>query len=320
MGNESSTTEKQDQQKASPIYSNIHSTLPLSLEEEDYDTLDDASSAIIVNHKTPLPTLPEVSSSAELELQEYTDGEDKHHLTLTPTGEEVAVVQTNPIRSSTSETVIIMPTVDLEMDYEGGDCDHQEDTNPTASAAALSHTVLMQPLTPIPSLKHSNHQQRQEQNHLSDKGGIKNHPPTQQQETNDFLRSRKGSKSDPDLLMAQHILMMNQPTSNKSTQRNTSTCKKKNNNIPFLTISTMDGAISSSSIMITKESRVRKCCNYTAHLYRDVIKNTIVCMNILAKIVFWMSLVSMLLGIVWYSKELHEHGYVDMIYFFFFLS
>jgi len=70
------------------------------------------------------------------------------------------------------------------------------------------------------------------------------------------------------------------------------------------------GAIESASDFDRRHEGVRYCCRQTSLLQRELYKNTIVVMNFLARVLFWLSLLSMIVGVVWYSMELANHGYV----------
>ena len=54
--------------------------------------------------------------------------------------------------------------------------------------------------------------------------------------------------------------------------------------------------------------RVRQCCHHAAEIQRNVLRNTITAMNFLARVLFWVSLVALSIGVVWYSRELALHG------------
>lgn len=52
----------------------------------------------------------------------------------------------------------------------------------------------------------------------------------------------------------------------------------------------------------------RLCWNYCC-FYRN-FKSTLQCMNVMAKIVLWHTVLSLVVAVIWYSYELHNHGYV----------
>ena len=57
-----------------------------------------------------------------------------------------------------------------------------------------------------------------------------------------------------------------------------------------------------------RKEKLRQCCNHADELRRHILRNTIVFMGIMAKLLFWVSLVVMAFGVFWYSKELALHG------------
>jgi hypothetical protein len=57
-----------------------------------------------------------------------------------------------------------------------------------------------------------------------------------------------------------------------------------------------------------RREKIRRCCAHAEELRRNMLRNTITFMSFMAKIIFWISLVLMVAGVVWYSKELAHHG------------
>jgi hypothetical protein len=43
------------------------------------------------------------------------------------------------------------------------------------------------------------------------------------------------------------------------------------------------------------------------------VQSTISCMNLLARLLFWSTIVALVATVFWYSYELHEHGYVVIL-------
>lgn len=52
-----------------------------------------------------------------------------------------------------------------------------------------------------------------------------------------------------------------------------------------------------------------KCCTCD----RTLVRSTLSCMNLLAKLLFWCSALASAAAVVWYSYELKKHGYVILI-------
>jgi len=262
MGNESSTISNIQEEVRSYTQS------PADYLEQDDNDLEDTSSTLIVS---TLPSLPEGSSvDSEDDLISCT------HLDEIKVSEDDIIhtyITAEPLQDPPPTLPTVMPSTKIDYDVEDGDCDQQEDSQPT-------HSVMMQPLIHIPSSSSSS-------TYANQHSPIKHTP-------SDLLRSRKGSKSDPDLLSTQqHVLMMTKlnPTA-------------RNGHATILPITSVD--VFSSG----RESRLRKCWYHSVHFYRELVKNTLVCMNILAKILFWISLLCLMAGVVWYSMELHKYGYV----------
>ena len=63
---------------------------------------------------------------------------------------------------------------------------------------------------------------------------------------------------------------------------------------------------SSSSHTKQPSSLGSKCCTCD----RTLVRSTLSCMNILAKLLFWCSALASAAAVVWYSYELKKHGYV----------
>jgi hypothetical protein len=54
-------------------------------------------------------------------------------------------------------------------------------------------------------------------------------------------------------------------------------------------------------------------CLRTLYLDRTVLRNTLSCMNVMARVVVWSSVVALVAGVVWYSYELKNNGCVTKI-------
>ena len=52
-----------------------------------------------------------------------------------------------------------------------------------------------------------------------------------------------------------------------------------------------------------------KCCTCD----RTLVRSTLSCMNLLAKLLFWCSALASAAAVVWYSYELKKHGYVVLV-------
>ncbi len=59
---------------------------------------------------------------------------------------------------------------------------------------------------------------------------------------------------------------------------------------------------------VRRKERIRQCCSHANEIRRNILRNTITFMNFLARLLFWVSLVVTALGVIWYSKELAQHG------------
>lgn len=57
-----------------------------------------------------------------------------------------------------------------------------------------------------------------------------------------------------------------------------------------------------------KSKIFHQCCSNTDEIRKNILRNTITFMNFMAKLLFWSSLVLLIAGVVWYSKELALHG------------
>ena len=66
--------------------------------------------------------------------------------------------------------------------------------------------------------------------------------------------------------------------------------------------------INSESRADRRKERLKQCCNQVTQVQQNVLRSTLTVMNFLARILFWVSLVAMAVGVVWYSKELAIHG------------
>jgi hypothetical protein len=59
---------------------------------------------------------------------------------------------------------------------------------------------------------------------------------------------------------------------------------------------------------LIRRKNLHQCCSHAMEVQRNLLRNTIAMMNFLAKILFWISLVALTVGVVWYSRELALHG------------
>mmetsp|Transcript_476 Transcript_476/g.764 ORF Transcript_476/g.764 Transcript_476/m.764 type:complete len:684 (-) Transcript_476:96-2147(-) len=57
-----------------------------------------------------------------------------------------------------------------------------------------------------------------------------------------------------------------------------------------------------------RRERLRTCCHHFQQMQKSALRNTITVMNILARVLFWISVVAMAIGVIWYSRELYFHG------------
>ncbi len=57
-----------------------------------------------------------------------------------------------------------------------------------------------------------------------------------------------------------------------------------------------------------RQEKMRECCEKALEIQRNILRNTISFMNFLAKLLFWLSLVAMAVGVIWYSRELAVNG------------
>jgi len=60
--------------------------------------------------------------------------------------------------------------------------------------------------------------------------------------------------------------------------------------------------------MSRKKEQLRNCCDHVSELQRDFLRNTFIFMNFMARILFWVSLVALTIGVGYYSRELYYHG------------
>ena len=59
---------------------------------------------------------------------------------------------------------------------------------------------------------------------------------------------------------------------------------------------------------VIRKRNLQQCCSHTMEVQKNLLRNTIALMNFLAKILFWVSLVALSVGVFWYSRELALHG------------
>lgn len=78
------------------------------------------------------------------------------------------------------------------------------------------------------------------------------------------------------------------------------------------TTSLLAGATTTASLSSTRTSSTskRRCCQPCCQ-NQALVRSTLSCMNLLARILFWSSAVASVAAVVWYSYELIKHGYVE---------
>lgn len=57
-----------------------------------------------------------------------------------------------------------------------------------------------------------------------------------------------------------------------------------------------------------KKEKMRECFHRAVEIQANVLRSTIGFMNLMAKVLFWASLLAMCIGVIWYSRELAIHG------------
>lgn len=57
-----------------------------------------------------------------------------------------------------------------------------------------------------------------------------------------------------------------------------------------------------------RKERLRECCHRAAEIQKNLLRNTITLMNLMAKVLFWISLFALAGGVIWYSRELAVNG------------
>jgi hypothetical protein len=68
--------------------------------------------------------------------------------------------------------------------------------------------------------------------------------------------------------------------------------------------------VSPSQFYQRRKERMEECCHRIVEIQRNLWRNTIAFMNLMAKVLFWFSLIAMSAGIVYYTRELAINGYV----------
>jgi hypothetical protein len=56
------------------------------------------------------------------------------------------------------------------------------------------------------------------------------------------------------------------------------------------------------------KAKMRECFHKAMEIQVSVLRSTIGFMNLMAKVLFWASLLAMCVGVIWYSRELAIHG------------
>jgi len=59
---------------------------------------------------------------------------------------------------------------------------------------------------------------------------------------------------------------------------------------------------------IAKRERLKLLCNKMSKMKGNILRNTVTAMSFLARVLFWISLLAMVGGVFWYSRELALHG------------
>lgn len=57
-----------------------------------------------------------------------------------------------------------------------------------------------------------------------------------------------------------------------------------------------------------KKEKMRECFHKAVEIQATLLRSTIGFMNLMAKVLFWASLLAMCIGVIWYSRELAIHG------------
>jgi len=120
---------------------------------------------------------------------------------------------------------------------------------------------------------------------------------------------------DDDDLEAKH-LMVPLVSSNMSSNDNEFRIRKRNNcddNTNYNMTSPKGGGGATTTgnghfLQHEKREKLKQCCSHAMEIQKNVLRNTITVMNFLARVLFWASVVVMVIGVVWYSKELALHG------------
>lgn len=57
-----------------------------------------------------------------------------------------------------------------------------------------------------------------------------------------------------------------------------------------------------------KKEKMRECFHKAVEIQATLLRSTIGFMNLMAKVLFWASLLALCIGVIWYSRELAIHG------------
>ncbi len=125
---------------------------------------------------------------------------------------------------------------------------------------------------------------------------LSKNPSTASSQNNDPNNNGNGSSNEirsrkrpPEEISPSHNHQYHQHQSNPT--------QLKNNN-----------ANNNNNINNFKSKIFHQCCSDTDEIRKNILRNTITFMNFMAKLLFWSSLVLLIAGVVWYSKELALHG------------